>query len=160
MPNALRGYCGIGIEHGKTAHNIGTLWRTADLFDVDFLFTVGARYTRQPSDTMRSWKHIPLWNFQALQDIKLAAPLECAIVGVELVDGAFSLETYTHPERAIYLLGAEDHGLTKEALKMCHHVIRLPGRLSMNVAVAGSIVLYDRLTKADRFTQRIAMAAE
>jgi len=29
----------------------------------------------------------------------------------------------------------------------CHQVVRLPGERSLNVAVAGSIVIYDRITK-------------
>ena len=46
------------------------------------------------------------------------------------------------------LLGAEDHGLSKAALARCQHLVQLPGRASLNVAVAGSIVLYDRHAKA------------
>lgn len=144
---ANRGYCGIGIEHGKTVANLGTLWRSADLFGADFLFTVRGRYKPQSSDTMKSWKHLPLWQFETLAALREASPRECLVVGIELTDDARPLETYVHPERAIYILGAEDHGLTKEAISMCHHLIRLPGRRSMNVAVAGSIVLYDRISK-------------
>lgn len=145
-----RGYCGIGIIHGKTGVNTGTLWRSADLFEADFLFTVGARYQKQASDTFKSWRHIPLWNFPTLDAMRAALPFQCLLVGVELDPRAVPLATYQHPERAVYLLGAEDHGLTREALAACHQIVQLPGRMSMNVAVAGSIVLYDRAVKAPR----------
>ena len=52
------------------------------------------------------------------------------------------------PERAVYLLGAEDHGLSRKALDKCHHFIMIPGSQldqSLNVSVAGSIIMYDRV---------------
>jgi len=142
----MRGYFGIGIERTKTEHNVGTLWRTADLLGASFMFTIGRRYKpRQASDTMNSSLHIPLFHFDTLGDLKKHLPHACKLVGVELDDRAVELASYSHPERACYLLGAEDHGLTPGAVAACHDLVRLPGRFSMNVAVAGSIVLYDRI---------------
>lgn len=52
-----------------------------------------------------------------------------------------------HPRQAIYLLGAEDHGLPPDVLARCNSVVSLEAvcRPSYNVAVAGSIILYDRI---------------
>lgn len=72
------------------------------------------------------------------------------MVGVELTPDAKPLEQFCHPERVIYLLGAEDNGLTKEALEYCRTsggIVILPGDFSMNVSAAGSIVMYDRHAK-------------
>lgn len=44
MSDGARGFFGIGIERSKTEHNVGTLWRTADLLGAAFIFTVGRRY--------------------------------------------------------------------------------------------------------------------
>lgn len=144
---ADRGYFGIAVEHGKTVANLGTLWRSADLFGAAFIATIGARYRKQASDTLKTWRHTPLWSFDGFDQLRETAPLECLIVGVELTDDARPLAEFKHPERCVYVLGAEDHGLTKATLMRCHHVVKLPGRFSMNVAVAGSIVLYDRVTR-------------
>lgn len=144
----MRGFFGIGVERSKTEHNVGTLWRTADLLGAAFIFTIGRRYKpRQASDTMHSSRHIPLYHYATLEDLKEHLPNACKLVGVELDDRAVDLASYRHPERACYLLGAEDHGLTLEAIAQCHDLVRLPGRFSMNVAVAGSIVLYDRVAR-------------
>ena len=56
-----------------------------------------------------------------------------------------------HPERAVYLLGSETDGLSPEALEHCADVVQIPGEFSLNVSVAGSIVLYDRLLKNGSF---------
>lgn len=145
--DALRvpGFCGVGIERSKTPVNVGTLWRSAAILGADFIFTVGKRYPRQASDTIKAWRHIPFWEFEDLDDLR--TPYDAPLVGVEMDDRARMLHDFTHPDRAVYLLGAEDHGLTRAALDRCHQIVRLPGSYSLNVAVAGSIVLHDRAAK-------------
>jgi tRNA G18 (ribose-2'-O)-methylase SpoU len=123
---------------------VGTLWRTAFILGAAHVFTVGARYSLQSSDTVKSHRHIPLIHYPNFNDFYEHLPYDAQLVGVELADGAQELEGFAHPQRAIYLLGAEDHGLPQETQDRCHHLIRLRGEYSLNVAVAGSIVLYHR----------------
>lgn len=144
---STRGFFGIGICHGKTEVNIGTLWRSANLMGANFIYTIGRRYKRQPSDTMKSYKHIPLYNYETFDDFYKGLPYECCLVGVELHDKSECISLFQHPERCVYLLGSEDHGLSNEVIDRCHKLIQLPGRFSMNVSVAGSIVMYDRVNK-------------
>lgn len=145
-----RGYFGIGIENTKNAGNVGTLWRTAYTFDAAFIFTIGRRYVPQASDTVKSWRHVPLFTYQTFADFYANLPHDCQLVGVELDQRARPLESFQHPQRCVYLLGAEDHGLSAEALARCHSLISLPGRFCLNVAVAGSIALYHRHTQRAR----------
>lgn len=147
-PRFCRGYWGIGIVHGKTEQNVGTLWRSAFCFGASFIFTVGRRYQKQASDTPKAWRHIPLINFEGVEDLKRHLPYSCQLVGVELSERARELGGYCHPEVACYLLGAEDYGLTPTELKVCHSVVQIPGASRcLNVSVAGSIVMYDRVVK-------------
>lgn len=142
-----RGYFGIGIQNGKTPENLGTLWRSADLLGASFIFTIGKRYKKQASDTMKSYRNIPLYNYDTFEDFYKALPYDCRLVGVELHETSIPIQNFVHPERCIYLLGAEDNGLSKEAIEKSHLIVQIPGRHSMNVSVAGSIVIYDRLIK-------------
>lgn len=142
------GYYAIGIVGGKSAVNIGTLWRTAWILGAAFIFTVGRRYPQQASDTVKSRRRLPLFELDTVDDLyERFMPNGCELVGVEMSESAGDLADFRHPERAAYLLGAEDHGLPREALRRCHRVVRLPGDESLNVAVAGSIVAYDRVTR-------------
>ena len=144
----MRGYFGIGIEHTKTATNVGTLWRSADIMGAHFIFTIGRRYRKQASDTMKTWRNIPLYHFTDFDEFyKTGLPHDCRLVGIEIDDAAQVLYQYKHRERCIYLLGAEDHGLTGRALDKCHDLVVIPGSHCLNVAVAGSIVMYDRMSK-------------
>ncbi len=140
----MSGYFAIGITHGKTPQNIGTLWRSAELFGAAFVFTVGRRYKQQPSDTAKTWRKVPLFNFDTMADLKGHLPHDCMLVGVELDQSAVPVEGFAHPPRAVYLLGAEDHGLSPDERAACHRLVQLPGERSMNVACAGTVAMYAR----------------
>lgn len=139
-------YFGIGIYHAKTEANIGTLWRGAYQLGASYIFTVGQRYRRQPSDTYKTWKHIPLFAFADVQQL-LDAIYDTPIIGVEM--GGVSLPDFQHPQRCVYLLGAEDRGLPPSIANLCHRVVSIPSIRadSYNVAQAGTIIMYDRMVK-------------
>ena len=142
-----RGYFGIGCFHLKNGLNYGTLFRSAQIMGASYVFLIGRRFKRQASDTMKSWRHMPVFEYESITDLKNNLPYDCRLIGVELINEAKPIYDYTHPQRACYILGAEDSGLSKEVLNSCHDIIILPGERSMNVSVAGSIVMYDRLYK-------------
>ncbi len=144
-----RGYYGIGIYNGKNSQNIGTLWRSAAILGADFIFTIGRRYKKQCSDTMKTPRHIPLFNYVDWDDFFKHVPYDCPVVAIELDDSSVPLEKYYHRERCIYLLGAEDNGIPKDILKRCKETVQLAGDYCYNVAVAGSIVMYDRKVKQE-----------
>jgi tRNA G18 (ribose-2'-O)-methylase SpoU len=143
-----KGYYGIGIFRGKTVENLGTLWRSADLFNASFIFTIDGRYKKQSSDTSLAYRNIPLYNYDAFDGFYQNMPYDCLLVGIEIDDSSENVQLFMHPQRCIYLLGAEDSGLPKTIIEKCHRLVRLPGRFSLNVAVAGSLVMYDRIIKS------------
>ncbi len=143
----IRGYFGIGIENGKTKSNIGTLWRSAYGFNASFIFVIGNRYKHQTSDTVKATRHIPMYHYDTFDQFYNNIPKDCILIGIEMDDRARELSGYGHPERAVYLLGAEDTGLSKEALNKCNSLIQFRSKSCMNVSIAGSIVMYDRQSK-------------
>ena len=145
----MRGYFGIGIYHTKTEINVGTLWRSAHNFGAAFIFTIGRRYKKQASDTTKAWRAIPLYHYTTFEDFKSNIPLEARIVAVEQAPGAIALDGFAHHERCIYLLGAEDHGIPDAILKQASSIVYIDTPMCLNVAVAGSIVMYDRTTKGE-----------
>jgi tRNA G18 (ribose-2'-O)-methylase SpoU len=148
---SARGHFGIGILNGKAECNLGTLWRSAHGFGADWLFTIGRRYPKQSSDTTKAWRHVPLFEFRDFDAFLDALPRESLVVAVELAPGARELSAFTHPERAAYLLGAEDAGIPADVLARCHRSVYIPhADRCLNVATAGSIVLYDRCANGPR----------
>lgn len=147
-------YFAIGVVNSKRDTNIGTLLRSAHNFGAAFVFTVGRRYDRQSSDTTKAWRSVPLFNFDTVADLRRHVPYDAKLVGVELDARAVPLNVFTHPRRAVYLLGAEDHGLSEAQRAECHELVVVPGASHcLNVASAGTVVLYDRVSR------RMAVAA-
>jgi tRNA G18 (ribose-2'-O)-methylase SpoU len=143
-------FFGIGIQNGKTPENLGVLWRTAQNLGASFIFTIGNRYANQACDTKNSVKSMPYFHYEDFDDFYKHLPKGARIVGVEITDKSESLEDFKHPRRCVYLLGAEDNGLTKKAIEKSHFLVKFSSVESLNVAVAGSIVLYDRTRSKPR----------
>ena len=107
------------------------------------------------ADTSKAIEQIPLYMFNSAKEFAL--PEGCQLVGIELTDDAVVLPSFRHPRAAAYVLGSERLGLSEEMLDLCDHVIKIPTRFSLNLAVAGALVLYDRLQSMDRFAPRPIM---
>ncbi|MCH8533639.1 MAG: TrmH family RNA methyltransferase [Flavobacteriaceae bacterium] len=113
MLNPLeQGYFGIGIMNGKTPENLGVLWRSAQNLGASFIFTIGNRYAKQACDTHKAEGAIPYFHYKTFSDFYAHLPKGAMLIGVEKVPQAQALEQFDHPRRCVYLLGAEDHGLT------------------------------------------------
>jgi len=151
----MRGYFGIGVEGISKAMNVGSLFRTAHAFGASFVFTVAAVYSRAQgakSDTSDAVSHLP---FYAFPDIKsMALPQTCSLVGVEITDQAIDLPSFHHPKNAAYILGPERGGLSPALTEKCAYVIKIPTKFSINVGLAGALVMYDRLISLGRFAPR------
>ena len=147
IDNLEPGYYGIGIQNGKTPENLGVLWRSAQNFGASFIFTIGNRYAKQASDTHNAVNAIPYFHYKTFEEFYAHLPKGAMLIGVELTDTATLLSNYKHPRNAVYILGAEDHGLSKIAVEKSHHLVKFDTPKSLNVSVAGSIVMYDRSVK-------------
>ncbi len=150
-----RGYFGIGAEGVSKSANVGALLRTAHAFGAQFCFTLGTGFDNRAgrqADTSDAPGHVPLWRFQDAEALVL--PQGCVLVGVELLDEAVDLPSFRHPLSAAYVLGPERSGLSPALLARCRHVVRIPTRFALNLAVAGALVLYDRLIQHGRFAER------
>jgi tRNA (guanosine-2'-O-)-methyltransferase len=145
--NLEQGFFGIGIQNGKTPENLGVLWRSAQNMGASFIFTIGNRYAKQACDTHKAIGAMPYFHYETFDDFFHNLPKGAMLVGVELDEKAVQLETFTHPKRCVYLLGAEDHGMSKIAIEKSHHLVKFKSELSLNVSVAGSIIMYDRQAK-------------
>jgi tRNA G18 (ribose-2'-O)-methylase SpoU len=142
----MRGYFGIGAEEISKPMNLGALMRTAHAFGASFFFTINAHpKVREAynSDTSRSLGHVPYYPWDRVDDMRL--PKGCTLVGVELTDDAVELPRFQHPQAAAYVLGRERGSLSPALVARCAHVVKIPTKFSLNVGLAGALVMYDRL---------------
>ena len=141
------GFYGIGILNNANEFNIGTLWRSAYILGASFIFSVTKKYKPQSSDVTKAWTKIPLYHYETIGELKHNLPHSTKLIGVEMVKQSIPLIQFQHPIRGVYLLENERIGLSDVILNECESVVSLPGDFSLNVAVAGSILMYDRVSK-------------
>ena len=152
---AMKGYFGIGVEGISKPMNVGAVLRTAHAFGAGFVFTIAAATDEVDfgwSNTSASEQSLPFYAFPDAASLLL--PRGCALVGVELMAGSIDLPSFRHPRRAAYVLGSERGGLSPDLAARCDHLVRIPTRFSLNLSLAGALVMYDRLITLGRFAPR------
>jgi RNA methyltransferase, TrmH family len=117
--------------------NVGTLVRSADAFGAGVMLSDGCADPFGPKALragMGSTFRVPLLEFELRNAVALVA--DC---GDPL--GELELERYS-----TFVLGAEREGLPAEVLERCDARATIPVQSveSLNVAMAGTIVLYER----------------
>jgi len=151
----MRGYFAIGVEGVTKPMNVGALMRTAHAFGAAFVFTLAANYARDEgnlADTSDAAGSLPFYEFDSIA--QFALPRDCALVGIELMADAVDLPSFRHPRAAAYILGPERGSLSPEVLARCAHVVKIPTRFSINLSLAGALVMYDRMVSLGRFADR------
>jgi tRNA G18 (ribose-2'-O)-methylase SpoU len=151
----VRGYFGVGVDGISKPMNLGNLVRIANAFEASFFFSIAPRLklSDAQSDTSRAQGTMPFYSFSQPEDFRL--PLGCRLVGVEITDDAVELPRFRHPQRAAYVFGAERFSLSPQVLAACEFVVRIPTRFSINVGMAGAIVLYDRLVSQGGYARPV-----
>lgn len=154
----MRGFSAVGLIRPKCHSNVGSALRAAHCYGAALVAIQGDRsgFVRSRLDTMKAYRHMPV---QRGEDLRVFIPFDCIPVAVDLVEGATSLTSYQHPQRAFYIFGPEDGTLGKSVLDWCPHRVMVPTRGCMNLAASVNVVLYDRMAKADRMERGVSNRA-
>jgi len=131
-------------------HNVGSLVRTAHAAAAAEVVLVGDRdWNVEAARTAQLYTTVTKVADLAAFREHLAAR-NWNLVAVELDDRAVNIFDAEYPDRPCFLLGAEVGGVPEALLVEAGLVVQIPqwGLVpSLNLAVAGSIVLYDYLSK-------------
>lgn len=144
--NKPRGFACIGLDNPKNIMNVGSAIRACQVYGAQFLAISGIRYKHTRTDTMKGFRHVPVFQVPDLRDM---VPQDCIPIAVDIIEGAKPLPTYTHPQRAFYIFGAEDATLDERTLEWCKEIVYIPTNRCMNLAATVNVVLYDRLSKQE-----------
>ena len=151
----MRGYFAIGVEGISKPRNIGAVLRTAHAFGASFAFLIAPvadLHEVESTDTSSAVAQVPFYVFPDVGSLTL--PTGCNLVAVEMADDAVVLPSFRHPRQAAYVLGSERYGLSEDLMARADFVVQVPTRFSLNLSVAGALVMYDRLISRERFPAR------
>ncbi len=144
----MRGYSCIGLDNPKSTINIGSVFRASKCYGVSFVAISGERAKNNlgsiPTDTQKGIRHIPVLRIKDIHDV---IPFDCVPVAIDIVENSIPLPEYKHPERAMYIFGAEGATLGRRVLSWCKDIVSIPTNGCMNLAATVNVVLYDRMLK-------------
>ena len=136
-----RGYFGIALFEIKFVENVASILRSCKCFNANFICIINGRFDINKIDTTHCERHIPIFQYENLDNFLKTIPLNVSLIGIE-VDGK-NIKNFSHPERAIYVFGGEDRTLPK----IFKERIAIPTQHCLNVSIATSIVMFDRIVK-------------
>ena len=147
----------VALEGISDPGNVGTLIRTADSFEADAVLlsddTVELYNPKVVRSSMGSIFHLPVFDEVDLEKtIPELKKRKFKIFGTHVKQGK-GVDELEPSGKICLLIGSEAEGLNKKLLQLCDEIIHIPtyGKAeSLNVAVAGGILLYEVTKKRMR----------
>lgn len=144
------------LHNIRSAHNVGSIFRTADAAGVSRVYLSG--YTPTPRDRFgRVQRHIAKtalgaetcipWDY-AVSPTALISNLKkegWVVVGIEQDKRARDYRSFKWRDKTLLIFGNEVRGLSKELRGKCDALVEIPmhgKKESLNVSVAAGIVLF------------------
>jgi tRNA G18 (ribose-2'-O)-methylase SpoU len=139
----------VAIDNPDKEMNIGNLMRTAHSFLCGEIVLIGsARYDSAGSHGVERFERIR--HFREIEEFERWVPESgYEPVAVEIHPEAVRLDRFEFPERPLFLLGNELHGLDERLLAGCRRKVTIPqfGLVPcLNVNISCSLVLYAFVT--------------
>jgi tRNA G18 (ribose-2'-O)-methylase SpoU len=141
------------LENIRSAYNVGSVFRTADAFLIEFIFITG--YTAKPphkeitktalgAQDSVDWKYFETTK-EAIEELKKN---EYKIFAVEQVTDSISLENISRfaLDKIAFIFGNEVSGVDQEIISLCDGSVEIPQfgmKHSLNISVAAGIVLWE-----------------
>lgn len=147
----------IVLDNIRSAHNAGSVFRTADAFAITSIHCCGITSVPPNRDLLKAslgaqdsidWKYFNT-TMDSISDLKKDG---YKIIGIEQIDKSISLTDFQFykNEKIAFVFGNEVHGVTEEILKELDTAIEIPQfgtKHSFNVSVSAGIVIWDYFTK-------------
>jgi len=141
------------LENIRSAHNVGSVFRTADAFLIEAVFITG--YTAKPphkeitktalgAQDSVDWKYFDT-TIMAIEQLKRD---QYRVFAVEQVADSISLEKLSRLDidKIAFIFGNEVSGVDNETLVLCDGCVEIPQfgmKHSLNISVAAGIVLWE-----------------
>ena len=147
----------VVLDHVRSLHNIGSIFRTCDAFLVETLYLCGISATPPHKEIHKTalgaeesvvWKYFET-TMQAVDHLQANGYM---VWGVEQTHNSTSLEQFSieQGKRYAFIFGNEVHGIEQDVLDRCEGCIEIPQfgtKHSFNVSVSAGIVLWDCFKK-------------
>ena len=143
----------VVLDHVRSLHNIGSIFRTADAFRIEAVYLCGISATPPHPEihkTALGAEETVEWHYykNTMDAIRELKQNKYILFAVEQAEGSVLLENITLDPTKKYalILGNEVKGIQQTVVNECDYCVEIPQfgtKHSLNVAVAGGIVIWD-----------------
>ena len=143
----------VVLDHIRSLHNIGSIFRTADAFRLEAVYLCGITATPPHPEihkTALGAEETVEWHYykDTLDAVRALKQREFILFAVEQAEGSVPLEKVTLDPSKKYalILGHEVKGLQQAVVNECDYCVEIPQfgtKHSLNVAIAGGIAIWD-----------------
>jgi 23S rRNA (guanosine2251-2'-O)-methyltransferase len=147
----------VALDNIRSAQNVGSFFRTCDSLGVDKIFLCGITSVPPNKEIFKTalgatesviWEHFE----NTSQCIELLKEKGFKIICIEQTEKSLMLDKYEFnlDEKICLVFGNEIEGVSKNIIEMADDCVEIPQlgtKHSLNVSVAGGIVIWDLLSR-------------
>lgn len=141
----------IILDHVRSSFNVGSIFRTAEAFNIEKIYLVG--YTPDPENAKTNKTTLGAHEFIPWESVPRIQPLieklkheGYRVIAAETTSHAIHLETPMNQAKTAFVFGNERFGLDPDVISLCDEtrIIQLSGyKNSLNIANCASIFIYE-----------------
>lgn len=149
----------VVLDNIRSAHNVGSVFRTSDGFLFEEIVLVGICPTPPNKEITKtalgSEKTVPFKYLESAEEyIKELKGDGYKVYGIEQTNQSFSIKDVKEGklDKVVYILGNEVKGVSIDLLRLCDDCIEIPmegTKHSFNVSVCNGIVAWEFANKVD-----------
>jgi 23S rRNA (guanosine2251-2'-O)-methyltransferase len=153
LPELPRSALRLVLDHVRSAHNTGALFRTADAAAVDLVYLLGLTphppHPQLEKTALGATRYVE-WRHHAEAETVLAelTQQDYTLIALDNGPGSIELWDFKWPRRTALVAGNEVEGVSKKLLEASEFRLNLPMhgyKRSLNVTTALGIAIYDYL---------------
>ena len=145
------------LDDVRSMHNVGSVFRTADAFNIESIYLCG--YTPKPPHrdihkTALGATETVVWQYEPdiTVTIKTLRNKGYEILAIEQVHGSILLQDadFSRKKKTAFIFGNEVSGVSDAALALCDRCIEIPqwgSKHSLNIAVTAGVVLWEAVKR-------------
>jgi tRNA G18 (ribose-2'-O)-methylase SpoU len=152
----------VVLDHVRSLYNVGSIFRTADSFRLEAVYLCGLTATPPHPEihkTALGAEETVEWHYfkDTLDAIRELKQQNCLLYAVEQTENSILLDRLSldPTQRYALILGHEVKGIQQAVLNECDCCVEIPQfgtKHSLNVAVAGGIVMWDFFKQLRMYT--------
>jgi tRNA G18 (ribose-2'-O)-methylase SpoU len=145
----------IVLDNLRSAHNVGSIFRTADAFRIEAIYLTGISAIPPQKEIMKTALGATEsihWEYFASTEMAIESLIKQGyqIVSIEQSNNSIMLQDFIPEKKTAFIFGNEVSGVSNSILALSNTCVEIPQfgtKHSFNVSITAGIILWDSFLK-------------